>query len=128
MKKADIIARLTSMRELTKATEIHAAIDALVSDMGPITEVAEGKLAYFVTVNEKKLDPAKKYPKQMLTCHQILEDAGLVGQTVERSKIMALIGEHADLLNTRQSPDRIYSFYQKPMEDEGWLTRAKERV
>lgn len=128
MKKTDIIARLTSMRELTKATEIHASIDALIAELGPVSTVEEGKLACFVTVNERKLDPAQKYPRQMIECHQILAENVELGKTLDRARILELIGEHADRLNTRQSPERIYAFYQKRMEDEGWLTRSKFRI
>lgn len=128
MKKNDIIARLASMRELTKAIEIHAEIDALIADLGPAHIAEEGKLAYFVTVNERKLDPAQKYPRQMIECHKILEENVELGKTLDRARILELIGENAERLNTRQSPERIYAFYQKRMEDEGWLTRSKVRI
>lgn len=128
MKKSDIIARLASMQELAKAVEIKEQISQLIADLGPATETPEGKLAYFVTVNERILDPNVKYPKQMLTCHEILVEAELVGKTVDRAEILKLIGEKAERLNTRQTPERIYAFYQKRMEEDGWLTRNKERV
>lgn len=128
MKKHDIIERLSAMAELTKAAEIKEQIHALIADLGPAQVADTGKLKYFVTVNDRVVDPAMKYPKQMITCHEILVEAGKVGETLERAEILSLIGEKADLLNTRQTPERIYAFYQKRMEQEGWLTRAKERV
>ena len=128
MKKADIIARLTTMRELTKAVEVHAAIDQLVADLGPATETSEGKLHYYVEVKQQIIDPAVKYPKQMLTCYTIIKDKFGLDKPVERKQIIDAINERSDELNTRQSPERIYAFYQKRMEEEGWVERAKERV
>lgn len=116
------------MLESTKAPEIKEQITALITDLGPAQVADTGKLKYFVTVNTRVLDPAMKYPKQMLTCHEILTTAVEPGTVLERAQILELIGEKADLLNTRQTPERIYAFYQKRMEDEGWLTRAKDRV
>lgn len=128
MKKAEIIARLEKMAELTKAAEIKDEITQLIADLGPAAVVEEGKLTYFVTVNEAKMDPAQKYPRQMIECHKILTDNGKLGEKMTRTEILALIGEHSDRLNTRQTPERIYAFYQKRMEEEGWLVREKERI
>lgn len=126
MKKNEIVSALQAMAAMNKA-DMSAAIEQLIVDLGPATTADPGKLVYFVTINDKVLDPAMKYPKQMLTCHDIIHEKA-AGKTVSRSEILGWIGEEAEKLNTKQTPERIYAFYQKRMEDEGWLTRAKERV
>lgn len=127
MKKQDIITRLADIKEMSKS-EYQAGLSQLIADLGPASIVEEGKLTYFVQINERVLDPAQKYPKQMLTCHEILTEHAGVGTRLTRAEVLEHIGNHAELLNTRQTPERIYAFYQKRMEDEGWLTREKERV
>jgi len=126
MKRHEIVSALQSMTAMNKS-EMTAAIEALIADLGPATTADAGKLVYFVTINDKIVDPAMKYPKQMLTCHDIIHEKA-AGKTVSRAEILGWIGEEAEKLNTKQTPERIYAFYQKRMEDEGWLTRAKERV
>lgn len=128
MKKSELISRLESMLELSKAPEIKEQLTQLINDLGPSTPEEKGKLTYYVKVNEAIIDPAVKYPRQMLECHKILLESVEPGTLLERKEILALIGEKAERLNTRQTPERIYAFYQKRMEDEGWLERAKERV
>lgn len=127
MKKAELVAKLNEIAALDNA-DIRAALAAFIDQIGPVAEVAEGKVQYLVKINERVIDPAVKYPRQMIECHQILLDAGLVGTEVDRAEVIRLINEHADRLATRQSPERIYAFYQKRMEDECWIERVKVRA
>jgi hypothetical protein len=127
MKKQEIVNRLSAMLELNKAPEIKTQIESLIADLN-LTEETEGKLHYFVTVQEMKIDPAQKYPRQMIECHKILSEAGKVGETLSRDEVLKLIEAHAERLQTRQTAERIYSFYQKRMEEDGWLIRSKTRL
>lgn len=127
MKKSELLARLEAMETMSKA-DIIEQIAKLKIELGPVTTAEPGKIVYFVELGEKKLDPNQKYPKQMLTCYDLIAKEIKVGERVTRAKILELIGNGAEELNTRQSPERIYAFYQKRMEDEGWLKREQERV
>lgn len=124
MKKNELLNKLEELNESLKSAELAS----LIEEIRPVGVSDGTKLHYFVTVNEQVLDPAVKYPRQMLTCYDILASALPIGEPVEREEVMRLIGEQADKLNTRQSPDRIYAFYQKRMEDEGWISRSTERI
>lgn len=126
MKKQEIVTRLTSMLELAKAPEIKSEIQALIDELGTSAVEDKGKLTYFVQVNERKLDPAMKYPKQMLTCYDIVKELGKDELTL--AEIKDAVGASAERLGTRQDPYRIYAFYQKRMADEGWIGREKARI
>lgn len=126
MKKQQIVDELTRIVALDKAAQIKPEIQALIDQLNASTEPDKGKLTYYVEVGERKMDPAKKYPRQMIAVHDILVKAGLPKLTLD--EIKALMGEHAAELQTKQDPMRIYAFYQKPMADEGWIARSTERV
>jgi hypothetical protein len=126
MKKNEIVNRLTSMLELAKAPEIKEQISALIADLGTTEVEDKGKLAYFVHVHERVMDPAHKYPRQMLACYDILAELGKTELTL--AEVKDAIGANAERLQTRQDPYRIYAFYQKRMEDEGWIGREKARI
>ena len=124
MKKQELISRL----ETINANLNNDELTALIEQIRP-ANVSDGtKLHYFITVKERELDEAVKYPRQMLTCYDILAENLEIGETISREEVMKLIGENAEKLNTKQSPERIYAFYQKRMEDEGWIERTKERI
>jgi hypothetical protein len=126
MKKTEIVSRLTAMLDIAKAPEIKECISVLIADLATAEPDDKGKLTYFVTVQERKLDPLQKYPKQMIEAHQILVETGK--ETLTMAEIKELMGKSAERLGTRQDPMSIYAFYQKRMGDEGWIGRAKERV
>lgn len=126
MKKQEIVNELVRISELSKAAEIKAEIAVLIEALSTAPETDKGKLTYKVTVNEQVLDPAHKYPKQMLECYKIIKE--LDKEELTLAEIKDAIGVSAERLGTRQDPYRIYAFYQKRMADEGWIGRAKERV
>lgn len=123
MKRNEIVDRLTTTLELTKAPEIRERIVELIADLSTSTREAGVRIARFVHVNERVLDPNHKYPKQMIACHDILSALGKPVLTLDEVK--SAIGENAEVLATKQDPYRIYAFYQKRMEEEGWLSREK---
>ena len=121
MKRNELIQALNEMKEMTRANMVEK-IDQLVAELTTSTE-SKAKIARFVHVRERVLDPACKYPRQMIACHEILESLGK--ETLTLDEVKAAIGENAEKLNTRQDPYRIYGFYQKPMEEAGWIAREK---
>jgi hypothetical protein len=123
MKKNEIVNRLTSMLELAKAPEIKEQISGLIADLSTSPAGERTHVSRIVHVHERTLDPAKKYPRQMIACHDIL--LGLEKAELTLDEVKAAIGEKAEVLATRQDPYRIYAFYQKAMEDEGWIGREK---
>jgi hypothetical protein len=126
MKKAEIVNRMKSILELPHK-EQKTEWEQLFTDMEAANDVEDkGKLAYFVHVNERVMDPAKKYPRQMIACHDIL--LGLEKADLTLAEVKEAIGAKAELLQTRQDPYRIYAFYQKAMADEGWIGREKARI
>ena len=123
MKRNEIVDRLNTMLELTKAPEIKEQISSLIADLSTATRESGTRIARFVHVNERVLDPAHKYPKQMIACHDILLALGKPVLTLDEVK--SAIGENAEVLATKQDPYRIYAFYQKRMEEDGWIGREK---
>jgi ABC-type phosphate/phosphonate transport system ATPase subunit len=128
MKKHEIALRLESMLALDPDTsvDVMTAIQELMDDLKTASVEDKGKLVYFVTVNEKKLDPAVKYPKQMIICHDILSELEKPELTLK--EVQEVFKDAAERLGTRQDPYRIYAFYQKRMADEGWIERETQRI
>lgn len=127
MKKNELLIRLNAMVALEdNSVDILTALQELIDDIGTTEVEDKGKLTYFVKVNERKLDPAMKYPKQMLLCYDII--AELEKPELTLAEIKEAIGVSAERLGTRQDPYRIYAFYQKRMSDEGWIGREKSRI
>lgn len=125
MKKNELICRLEELGGEIKSDKLAA----LIEQARPQSTDDGTRLHHYVVVADRKMNPLVKYPKQMVVVHDILvADAG-VGTRITRKDARVLIeaGVADGRLQTRQDPDRIYAFYQKRMEDEGWLTREKIR-
>jgi len=131
MKNTQIVQIIGEAIALKKADEIKEALCALIVLLEQEPEpVSNGRLVYRVRVNERVIDPTHKYPKQMLACWDIVHGACTpdAEPVLTLEQVKAAIGENAEILQTKQDPYRIYAFYQKRMEDEGWISREKERV
>lgn len=127
MKRNEIVNELIRISELAKAAEIKTELCSLIGTLRATAGGAPaGGLACFVHVNARVLDPTHTYPRQMLACHDVLVELGKDELTL--AEVKDAIGANADKLATRQDPYRIYAFYQKRMEDEGWISRSKVRI
>jgi hypothetical protein len=128
MKKTQLIERLNEILTIAdmEAEGVAAEIRAFIDELDTAAVEDKGKLTYFIRVHEQTLDPAMKYPKQMLECYQII--AELEKPELTLKEIQDAIGVSAERLGTRQDPYRIYTFYQKRMADEGWIERDKARI
>jgi hypothetical protein len=127
MKTTQIVQRINEIAGLTKTADMKSAMEALATELASMPEpTSKGKLEHRVCIGEAKQDPNCKYPRQMIEVHKILTELGK--PVITLAEVRAAMGENVARLVTKQDPYRIFAFYQKRMEDEGWLTREKERV
>lgn len=126
MKRNEIVSQLEQIATIKKHSEMLAAVNALKSTLESAPTDTEGRITHYVHVNARVLDPTHTYPTQMVACHDVLLGIGRAKCTL--AEVKSAIGANADALKTRQDPYRIYAFYQKRMEEEGWLKREAVRA
>ena len=127
MKRNEIIARLQTATEATKLVDCKELLSSLIAELQSTTEPDKGKLVYTVQIHKMVQNPACKYPLQMVQCHNALWSASAEGTIRLTRKECVEAIEKSGTVVTRQSIDRIYAFYQKRMEDEGWIGRETIR-
>ena len=120
MKKAEIIARINEIAQSQEIDELTQLVEELNKAPEPRT-----KKKYFIKVNERVIEENVKYPFQMIELHKILEEIG--EEDIALAEVKEIMSENSDRLKTKQDPYRIYAYYQKRMEDEGWIERWNER-
>lgn len=127
MKRNEIVVELNKINELTKAGDMHTALTDLITRLNTAKDTPEGKLVHYVHVREAKQEANVKYPTQLLQVHAALWGASEQGARALTREECVKACEDAGTIVTRQSIERIFAFYQKRMEDDGWISRETIR-